>query len=141
MLSGIHGRACGVKFPEMVEKALREPFELWAHDDKLWVTAPGLKFVHPRSTSLNDLEPFEVLIPISVGSTVEWPGAVASPKPSKNGPCEFPRSPLVHFLSPVLPEPGIHVSGVPGTPKDAFAALIFFLTVSRKVGVRFLSSK
>ena len=73
--------------------------------------------------------------------SVEWPGDVANSMPSKNGPCEFPRSPLVPFLSPVLPEPGIHVSGVPGTPKDAFAALIFFLTVSRKVGVRFLSSK
>jgi hypothetical protein len=88
-----------------------------------------LEFVHPRGASLNDFELFKVFVPVAIGSTVEWPGAVASPKPSKNGPCEFPRSPLVPFLSPVLPEPGIHVSGVPGTPKDAFAALIFFLTV------------
>ena len=39
-----------------------------AHDDKLWVTAPGLKFVHPRSARLNDFELLEVLVPISVGS-------------------------------------------------------------------------
>ena len=46
----------------------RSPVVLSAHDDKLWVTAPGLKFVHPRGASLNDFELFEVLIPISVGS-------------------------------------------------------------------------
>ncbi len=42
-----------------------------AHDDKLWVAAPGLEFVHPRVASLNDLEPFEVLVPVSVGSTYD----------------------------------------------------------------------
>ena len=39
-----------------------------AHDDKLWVMAPGLEFVHPRGASLNDFELLEVLIPISVSS-------------------------------------------------------------------------
>ena len=42
-----------------------------AHDDKLWVATPGLKFAHSRGASLNDLEPFDVLVPVSVGCTYD----------------------------------------------------------------------
>ncbi len=37
--------------------------------------------------------------------SVEWPGAVANSMPSKNGPCEFSRSPLVPFLAWCYPNP------------------------------------
>ncbi len=52
----------------IIEKALPECPLLLAHDDKLWVVAPGLKFVHPGGTGLNDLELLEVFVPVSVGS-------------------------------------------------------------------------
>ena len=44
---------------------------LGAHDDKLWVVAPGLEFVHPRSASLNDFELLEVFVPVAIGSTYD----------------------------------------------------------------------
>jgi len=42
-----------------------------AHDDKLWVVAPGLELVHPWCASLNDLKLLEVLVPVSIGSTYD----------------------------------------------------------------------
>ena len=42
-----------------------------AHDDKLWVAAPGLEFIHPRSAGLNDLELLELLVPVPIGSTYD----------------------------------------------------------------------
>ena len=38
------------------------------HDNKLWVAAPGLKFIHPRSEGLNNLE---LLVPVTIGSTYD----------------------------------------------------------------------
>ena len=49
-----------------VNSGLRE--FCWAHDEELWVPAPGLKIVHPRSASLNNIELLEVLVPVTIGS-------------------------------------------------------------------------
>ena len=38
-----------------------------AHDEKLWVVAPGFEMVHPGSASLNDLELLEVVVPVTIG--------------------------------------------------------------------------
>ena len=38
--------------------------------------APGLECVHPRSTSLNDFELFEVLVPIPIGSPYDVLGVL-----------------------------------------------------------------
>lgn len=37
-----------------------------AHDGKLWVMAPGLKFIHPGGARLNNLQFFEPFIPVTV---------------------------------------------------------------------------
>ena len=41
------------------------------NDEKLWVTPPGLKFVHPRGASLNNLELLEVVVPVTIVPTVD----------------------------------------------------------------------
>ena len=55
----------------MLIKTLLNRMENLAHDDKLWVAAPGLEFIYARSAGLNDLELLELFVPVSIGSTYD----------------------------------------------------------------------